>query len=152
MYPTQTNTPQINELWFDEFIAGIRTHQLQLETNTASEPIKKLYEAIFSKNFDDVAVMNKINANQYFIKKAITEYLREINSKFPLKLAFDLDDSEILIWAEIKDDDEEMENFLLLTEANINANYHKFGYDLTSTIVEERDSLSIPNHYSTLKG
>ena len=99
-----------------------------------------------------MAVLSKMNANQHFIKNVIVEYLQEISKKLPIRLAFDLDDSEVLVWAEINDDDEEMENFLLLAEAKVNANYHKYGYDLTSTIVEVRDGLSIPNHYSVFKG
>jgi hypothetical protein len=146
------NLQSIKDVWFEEFIAAIRTHQLQLETNTAPEELRRLYGVFINGNATDLAVLSKMNANQHFIKNVIVEYLQEISKKLPIRLAFDLDDSEVLVWAEINDDDEEMENFLLLAEAKVNANYHKYGYDLTSTIVEVRDGLSIPNHYSIFKG
>jgi hypothetical protein len=146
------NIQSVKDAWFDEFIAAIRTHQLQLETNTAPEGLKKIYDVVIHGSDNDLAVLSKASANQHFIKKVIVGYLQEISKNMPIKLAFDLDDSEVLVWAEIKDDDEEMENFLLLSEAKVNAEYHKYGYDLTSTIVEVRDKLSIPNHYSALKG
>jgi hypothetical protein len=151
MQATGNNIQTIKDAWFDEFIAAIRTHQLQLETNTATEELKKMYDVIIRGSDNDLAVLSKVSANQHFIKKVIVEYLREVSKQMPIKLAFDLDDSEVLVWAEIKDDDDEMENFLLLAEAKVNSIYHKYGYDLTSTIVEVRDKLSIPNHYSAFK-
>jgi hypothetical protein len=38
-----------------------------------------------------------------------------------------------------------------MAEADVNAKYHKFGYDLTSTILESNDNLSIPGHYAIFK-
>ena len=146
-----TNLSTIKNTWFDEFIAMIKTHELQLETNTATEDIKKFYDIITNGSDNQLAELNKETANQHFIKKIIVSYLNEIQQKKPLKLAFDLDDSEVLVWAEIENDDDEIENFLLLAEANVNADFHRYEYDLTSTIVEKRDGLSIPNHYSTFK-
>ena len=151
MTSTTNNISTIKSTWFDEFIAMIRTHQLQLETNTANEAIKKVYDIAINGSDNQLAELNKMSANQHFIKKIIVSYLHEIESKMPLKLAFDLDDSEVLVWAEIKDSDDEAEDFLLLAEAAVNADFHKYGYDLTSTIVEARDSLPIPNHYSLVK-
>ncbi|HUZ59243.1 MAG TPA: hypothetical protein VMU83_10710 [Hanamia sp.] len=148
---TADNISSIKSTWFDEFIAMIRTHQLLLETNTATEDIKKIYGIAINGSDNQLAELNKISANQHFIKKIIVSYLNEIESRMPLKLAFDLDDSEVLVWAEIENNDDEAENFLLLAEASVNSDFHKYGYDLTSTIVEERDCLAIPNHYSLVK-
>jgi len=152
MQATGNNIQTIKDAWFDEFIAAIRTHQLQLETNTASQELKKMYDVAMHGSDNDLAVLSKMSANQHFIKKVIVQYLTEVAKQMPIKLAFDLDDSEVLVWAEIKDDDEETENFLLLSEAKVNSMFHKYGYDLTSTIVETRDKVSIPNHYSIFKG
>lgn len=150
----QTTQPlqTVNEAWFDEFIASVRTHQLQLETGTASQEIKQAYDLMINGSDNDLAYYSKASANRHFIRKLILDYIKSISSSMPVKLAFDMDDSEVLVWAEIADDDEAAENFLLLTEAEVNAKYHQFGYDLTSTIVETRDSLPIPNHYVTFKG
>lgn len=148
---TTNNITNIKNLWFDEFIASIKTHQLQLETNTASDKLKQLYDLAMFGSDNDLAELSKIRANQHFTKKIIIEYLKEISTSMPLKLALDLEDSEVLVWAEIEDDNEEMENFLLMAEAKVNSLFHQYGYDLTSTIVEKRDNLSIPNHYSSYK-
>lgn len=151
MSTTTNNLATIKDAWFDEFIAAIRTHQLQLETDTASEGLKKMYDIAIHGTSNQLAELSKVSANQHFIKKIIVSYIKEVEDKMPKKLAFDLDDSEVLVWAEITDDKDEMEDFLLLAEAKVNAEFHKYGYDLTSTIVEERDNLSIPNHYSLVK-
>lgn len=55
------------------------------------------------------------------------------------------------MWAEIADNDEQMEKILLIAEAKINANYHQFGFAMETTIVEKSDNFIIPNHYQTLK-
>lgn len=137
--------------WFDELIAAIRTHQLQLETNTATDDIKSAYHTLMNGSSEDLAMLNKISANRHFIKGMILKYIALLQSVNPLKLAFDMDDSEVLVWAEIKDDDEQTEDLLLMAEAEVNAIYHQFGYDLTSTIVEQRDNLPIPNHYAVFR-
>lgn len=68
----------------------------------------------------------------------------------PLKLALGLSESKILVWSEIKDDDEETEDALLLIEAKINGKYRPFGFYVNSTIIEESDRISIPPHYQTI--
>ncbi len=136
--------------WFEEFIAGIRTHQLMLEKRIASDVLIKLYDVLMSGNLDQMAALNKVNADQHFIKSIIINYIKIISDKLPARLAFDTDDSEVLVWAEIQNDDEEMENALLIAEAEINSRFHRYGYDLTSTIVELRDNLQVPNHYSVV--
>lgn len=139
------------EAWFDEFIAAVRTHQLQLETETAPQELKQVYQTLMSGNEDTMASLSKALANKHFIKKLVLEYLLAIRAQMPIKLAFDMDDSEVLIWAEVENGNEDKENFLLMAEAQVNAKYHKFGYDLTSTIVENSDHLPIPNHYAVFK-
>ena len=62
----------------------------------------------------------------------------------------DLSDASVLVWAEIADDDELMEDQLRLAQAKINAQYSQYGFYLSSTIVEESDCMPIPSHYQPL--
>ena len=141
----------INHNWFDEFIATIRTHQLQLETNTADNELQNFYKAVFSGNSNQLAKLSKDTANQHFVKALVLEYLQEIQQSMPNKLAFDMNDNEVLVWAEIGDNNEELEDRLILAEAKVNAKYHQFGYDITSMLIEVSDRLSIPGHYVEFK-
>jgi hypothetical protein len=139
---------QINEAdWFDNFVATLRVHKMQLDTYTASNEIRKMYDVFFSGNTDNMASMSKNNAQRHFVSKMLVDYVGFISKNSPLKLAFDFNDSNVLVWAEIPDDDELMERILIMAEAKINAKYHDFGFDMTTTLVETRDYLSIPNHY-----
>lgn len=95
--------------------------------------------------------MGRDLSHQFFIPKILFDYLSLVRKDMPLKLAFDMSGSEILIWAEIEDDNFEMEHKLILSEAKINAMYHEYGYDLTSMIVEKSEHLNIPKHYSIFK-
>jgi hypothetical protein len=65
----------------------------------------------------------------------------------PKKLGLELSNSKVLVWAEIYDNDDETEKALILAQAKVNARYSKFGFAISSTIVEECDQLAVPNHY-----
>ncbi len=135
------------EKWFDNFIAQLRVFEVELETNTATQEVKNFFEKIFAGNADEIVHLGKIAAQQHFVARIILDYLAAIKSNRPVRLAFDFNDSEVLVWAEIADDHENMERQLLKAEAVINAKYHPYGFDMESTIVEVSDKLNIPNHY-----
>lgn len=139
------------EAWFDEVISTLRAHQLQLETNTASPDVKRFYDIIFGSDPNDVAHIGKVLSQKHFIPRIIYDFIRTIDDSALRKLAFDFNDSEVLVWAEISDDDEKAESTLLKAEAQLNAKYHPFGFDLETTIVEESDNIPIPNHYRVYK-
>ncbi len=136
-----------SEKWFDHLIATLKTHQVMLETNTANEELKEFYKMLIGGDIDRISHLNKVYVQKYFISKIIWEYLSLIKDRKPSKLAFDFNDSEVLVWAEVKNDNEELEKQLYLAEAQINAQYHQYGFDMTSMIVESGDHLSVPNHY-----
>ena len=139
------------EAWFDKFISTLRSHQIQLETDTAHEELKQFYDTIFGGNVNELVHLGKSSTKKYFVPRIILDYLKLITKTKPLKLAFDHNDSEVLVWAEISDDDFELEKNLLKAEAIINAKYHDYGFDMETTIVEASDKLEIPNHYTHYK-
>jgi hypothetical protein len=139
------------EKWFDDLVAELRSHQVQLETNTASKEMKKIYETVLTGNANQLAHLGKFNAQKHFVTRIIIEYIELLKNKLPLKLAFNFNDSEVLVWAEIDGEDSIKERELLKAEAEINAKYHPFGFDMETTIVEKEDCLPIPNHYQTFK-
>lgn len=147
----ETSQQSAIEAWFDNFIATLRTHQVQMETDTANSEQKKFYETIFAGNADEVAHLGKRGAQQHFVSRIIVDYVKIIADAKPLKLAFDYDDSEVLVWAEVKNGDLELEKKLLKAEAIINSKYHWFGFDMETTIVETGDHLPVPNHYKLYK-
>lgn len=137
--------------WFDQFIATLRVHELELDTQTASSEVKELYDAVMSENIDEMAFVTKALSQKFFVRKIIFDYLKMLGQHIPLRLAFDFGDSEVLVWAEIPNDDGQMESNLVQAEAKINAKFHPYGFDMESMIVEECDGLKIPNHYKIFK-
>lgn len=152
MTPTLEPIKSNLDPWFDQLVATLRLHQIQLETETASTGLKQVYDLIFSGNADLMAKHNKDTAQKHFVGKIVYDYIQLLGKRQPHKLAFDFNDSEVLVWAEIEDDDEEMEGFLIMTEAKINATYHDFGFDMTTMVVESCDQLPVPNHYQVFIG
>lgn len=150
MLPTQTNV----EAWFDNLVAEIRSQQVQIETGLATEQMANLYNTMIAGNTDNMAYLGKAMSQQHFVARILFDYLILVKKDMPNKLAVYYNDSEVLVWAEINSENssETKERELLKAEAIINAKYHPFGFDMESTIVENADSLPIPNHYKLIKG
>lgn len=140
-----------NEQWFDELVATIRTHELALHTNTASDELKEFYNNVIKGNDNEMAFFGKSLSQKHFVSKIILDYVSIFGKKLPLKLAFDYNDSAVLVWAEIEENNFQIEKELILAEAKINANYHQYGFAMSSTIVENCDNLAVPNHYTIYK-
>ena len=137
--------------WFDNLIAALRTHELQLETNTAPKELVDLYKNLMGNNIDELLKTNKAITQQHFVSKIILEFLRLLDKNIPNKLALDFNDSEVLVWAEIDDNNEAQEKNLARAESKINACFHNYGFDMETMIVAKSDNLPIPNHYKVFK-
>mgnify|MGYP000721970563 CR=1 FL=1 len=147
--PISLPEPDKMEIWFQELIGTIKVHELQLSTQTASSEIQNLYSKLIGGNFEDIYHKSKEDGNKYFIGKLVLDYLLLIK-EIPVTLALSFSGSKVLAWAEIDDEREDLEDFLLMSEAEVNAKYSAYGYDLTTTIVEKSDSLEVPSHYSPI--
>ena len=105
-------------VWFDDFLENInstiRTHQLQIETGTANKEIKSLYESLKNGDIIELAKLNKETADKLFIQEILKCYLinlEELEIKTNI-IAFDVSDFELLVWAQINQNDDAMENNL----------------------------------------
>ncbi|MCB0737043.1 MAG: hypothetical protein KDC92_05985 [Bacteroidetes bacterium] len=150
-FTSEQQQTSVFETWFDEFVATLRSHQIQLETDTATDDLKSFYKSLFSGNLDEIAKQNKLMTQQHFVKNMVFDYIKSIGKFMPLRLAFDYNDSEVLVWAEIQDDDDVAEKNLILGDAEVSAKYHQYGFGMNTTIVEKGDEISVPNHYQIYK-
>ncbi len=133
-------------------ISNLRVDQLLMQTNTINKETKRVYEAMIEKNDDFVHNYARNASSMYFIEGLVNYYIKElVERKVELnKLALELLNSKILVWAEIKDDDELSERALLLSAAKANSKFYKYGFHISPTIVEEGDQLEIPKQYKAL--
>lgn len=149
---TDTQVQDATEQWFDELVSTLRTHQLMIETQTADGDTKKVYDILMGGNTLEVAHLSRTLSQRQIIGGILWDYLKVIKDNKPSKLAFDYNDSEVLVWAEIDENNEQLEKQLYLAEAQINAKYHQYGFDMTSMIVENTDNITTPNHYKPFVG
>lgn len=138
--------------WFENLAERINVDKFLLQSGVASEETKKMWDTIIFGKELEIYASSRVQSSMYFIKGMLKEYLDSfIEFKVrPTKLAVELSDAKILIWAEINDDDEETEEALILSEAKANAKYGDYGFHISSTIVEKSDKLDVPSHYQTL--
>lgn len=148
--PQELSKEEMNN-WFVSLIDNIKVDHFLLETDTASETKKDFYNALINRNDNKVFTDMRRASSQYFIQDLVVEYANEISAhRKPLKLALGISDSKILVWAEIEDDDEEMEDILLLSEAKVNGKYNLQGFYINSTIIEKSDNIPVPPHYQSI--
>ena len=160
MQEQKTNPSQPSENldnWFAEFIAeivhSIKSDKLMLETNTAPEQTKKVYDGLRNNDPLPIIHMARRESSKFFIGNLVTDFIRELNSNevSPVNIALSYSNSHVLVWIEINDDDDVMEDKILISEAKINALYHKYGYNLNATIIERSDKIPVPPHFKKLE-
>lgn len=151
--PNSINS-QTNEVnaWFDDMVSNLRYDEMLMDNGILNEEKKEVYNVMASGNQERISFLGKQSSSFYFIMNMVDKYLKELvkSNKKPSKLALELSDSKILVWAEVEEDDEEMEKALILAEAKINAYYSKYGFYISSTIVENSDGLEVPVHYKNV--
>lgn len=152
----QTSTENANEdikNWFDRFLSHINVDKMMMETQTAPAATKALYSDFIYERHDEINSRARSTSTMFFLQKLTVDYLEEL-SKYevkPQRLAFDLSDAKILVWAQIIDEDEATEDALILAEAKANAKYSDNGFYVSTTIVEESDCVGVPPHYHEIK-
>lgn len=155
---TSSNKSDLNDdeldHWFESFIDDIKTDHLLISSGVANEDKKNLYKAIMNNDSLVLAKTSRDLSTMVFIKSLVQEYIKELLElkNLPLKLALGLSDSKILVWAEIEDNNEEMEEALLIAEAKVNGKFYNDGFYINSTIIESCDNLNIPSHYQKIIG
>jgi len=135
--------------WFDQAIQDINVDRMMMETGTAPETKRQRYEDRMYGRLENVYLDSRKTSSIYFLENLLKDYLtflKEFNA-YPLELALNLSDAKILVWANIKEDDEHAEDALLLSEAKANEKYSRQGFFISTTIVEDSDNLRTPPHY-----
>jgi hypothetical protein len=96
-----------------------------------------------------VEMVSKKTSSAFFIKNLIDSYFIELGERRarPNRVALELSNSKVLVWAEIENDDELTEDALILSAAKVNYAFSTFGFHISSTIVEVGDKLNVPKHY-----
>ena len=138
--------------WFENLIADIRVDQVQIETGVADIDKTQLYHSLISGKEDEVFKRIRFETSQFLIERVVKAFIAELSSRkaLPEKLAFALTPSTIMVWAEINDDDERVEDGILLSESKANAFAKQYDFALDTMIVEKSDRLDVPSHYHSV--
>ncbi|SEI80398.1 hypothetical protein SAMN05216327_10422 [Dyadobacter sp. SG02] len=81
------------------------------------------------------------------IKQMLDEYITSIGRVGSTKIALNLHNSGIFVWAEIPDGRKDIEDKLIMAEARVNSVYHRLGINMNTIYFEESDKLAIPIQY-----
>ena len=145
-----SNKHEKTDEWFEKIINLLQLHHLQLTTSTASEEVTALYELLMDGDNDIINYAAKLGAQKHFVRRIILSFLQTLTDISKFKLAFDFNDSQVLVWAEIEDDNEELEKELILAGAEVDAKFYEYGWAISIMVVEKSDGFEIPPHYKKL--
>ena len=142
----QLATKQL-ESWFDDFMHHLRADRLMLETNTASDELKQMYHTLSQSHPLEIVKLSRAVNQAILVRGVILKFIELLGETLPSKLAFNYNNSEVLAWAEVNDNDEELTAKIIKAEGKTNAEFHNLGFDIDVTIVEKGDLVPVPNHY-----
>lgn len=135
--------------WFDSVVSSLRVDQLALEEGVATDEKTDFYHSmIHGSAMDHLRQGSEIFHGEVtlMVLKNYLQGLAPIATKLT-SLAFDFTGTKLLVWAEIKEEDEAVEDHLILLEARLNVEHSEVNFGVSTTIVEEVDSFPIPDHY-----
>lgn len=143
------NETEKMDTWFNNLISSIEMDKFLMKEDLASVETKAFYTALMTDNVSEVLRQTRELSTMYFIEKMIVDFLKEIKTRGVeyKNLALDLGNSKVLAWIELKQDDEESEDKLIMAEAKVNAKYLEEGFHVSTSIVEEHDNIPVPSHY-----
>lgn len=149
----KTYSSEAREQWFDEMVSGLRVDQLLMETDSLEKHKADVYKAMMNNDYNNVHDYARNTSSMYFIKNLVDTYFISLAEYkcIPKKLGLELSNSKVLVWAEVSNDDDKTENALILSAAKTNQEFSKYGFHISSTIVEEDDNLELPSHYKEVK-
>lgn len=151
--PNQQNVDDQRNEWFGNILHSVSTDRDFLNLGIASEETQEFYDKIIFGNQNSIFSEIREKSTQYFISKLVVDYIQELRASNiePLKIFLDHNDSQLLVWAEIKEDDEATEMGLYKAEAKANAKNYKHGFHISSTILENTDNIPVPPHYQEIQ-
>jgi urate oxidase len=148
---TRSELSPKQEEWFDGIISTLMTHKLQLEKGVARQEVRDTYKAIWGNPLD-LAISVKKQSTEEIVKIVMLDFLRNVLDRAPhvSHIAFDLSHDKILAWFNIKTDDIDTEDAIILAAAQVNAtHYAQTGISIESIIVEEIDKIPVPDHFQS---
>lgn len=123
-----------------------------LQTGVTSKENYNFLKSIMNRDEDAMHNYVKQTSSKHFIGKVLVDFFSELIERKitpeDINLAMALSDSKVLIWAELCDNDEAMEDALLLIEDKINAKYYGYGFSINVTTVEKSDHLTPPANFN----
>lgn len=146
-----------HEEWFSSFISKINeaiiSDKAKLEKGDASKETMNFYLSLIDGDTVKAMSMSRRSSSNVIIKEMVVKYLTMLNDAGTslTKLAIDTSPNKVLVWAEIKENDEHAEMELISIESKLNADFGNLtDIYLDSIIVEDCDNLKIPTHYKEL--
>lgn len=142
-----------DDAWFAALLEGVRqqigTDQLKINTGTADKQTTDFYHALRSQDPLRLAQTIRNESLKVLLSAGLLGFFNELSKRkrLPKRIALHHDATELMLWAEVEDGDEETHDAIVLAASEINLNLHRLGFFIETMVVESRDMCPIPSHY-----
>ncbi len=137
--------------FFEKLKHLINVHHMELSKGVATAEVIELYTPLITGDTNTSLRRQKINADQNLSIITTTKFIAELFHQDPIlsKLAINITNGKILVWAEVKDEDYSSLQKVLKAASIVNSR-DNYGFTIRPTVVEDTDEIEIPPHYTIL--
>ncbi len=127
-------------------------HHLRVDSelmgnNIASPETHDLWTRLATQSQSEMMGMMGSKADEFFSGRAVYALIKEFGANRPNKLAFGIAGRNILVWAEVADDDIDAMRKIVRAIRKANATNSESDIELVPEIVEESEHFEVPPHF-----
>lgn len=140
-----------HQQWFDEMVATLRSHELQLETGLASKELAKFYETLRGGSELQLAQLAIEQGERVVVLNLILSVLNAL-SEFEIKEVWlNLSQKTLNVWVKTKGRSTEIKKAIILKIAEINASIIESDFFVDEYIVSDKEVITPPKNYFLLQ-
>lgn len=149
---TEQTTTKTGTL-FKSLVDSLEISKYLYENDMSPPKEKALIDAILEQNVNQQLSIIRGSTTEGCAALAYAEFIKEFGRRSkrpPEKLAVEMTGSKLLIWAEIKEGDEDLLDALLLADARTTTTMQEHSYATSIIVVDSEDHIDVPNHYQVV--
>lgn len=125
----------------------LKVHDEAFKNNAAPTDVAELWNKIANNDQSDLMSELSSRSDSFFITRSIFRLIKEFNGELPKNLAFAPAGRNILVWAEVADDDVDSMRRIVRAIAKANGANDNSDIELIPEIVEESEGRTVPEQF-----
>ncbi len=130
-----------------EVLHTLRIHDEEFKNNAAPKEVESFWNIVAERDQTKMFADMSERSESFFITKSIFKLMKEFGERLPKNLAFAPAGRNILVWAEVNDDDVDGMRQIVRAIARVNGSNDNSDIELIPEIVETSDRREVPEKF-----